>query len=103
MRIDHVGVAVKDIREGIRFYSEALGLSVLHEEEVAAQKVRVAFLGEPGAEASIELLEPLGAEGAVAKFLAERGPGMHHVAFHSPDIAGDMARLRAGGRPPLDA
>lgn len=103
MRIDHVGVAVSSIEESARFYKEALGLVVTHVEDVPSQKVKVAFLGAPGdGGAQIELLEPTSADGAVGKFLASRGPGMHHVAFHSPDIAGDMKRLKDGGRPPLE-
>jgi methylmalonyl-CoA epimerase len=100
MRIDHVGVAVASIDKALPFY-EKLGLKVAHREEVPAQKVRVAFL--QAGESSIELLEPTSEEGAVAKFLKTRGPGIHHVAFHVDDIAGKMEALRAAGAPPLEA
>jgi methylmalonyl-CoA/ethylmalonyl-CoA epimerase len=101
MKIDHVGVAVESIEKALPFYKKALGLSPVHREEVAAQKVRVAFL--QAGETSIELLEPTGDEGAIAKFLKTRGPGLHHVAFHVDAIDAHMETLRAAGLPPLDA
>lgn len=101
MRIDHVGVAVASLEEAIPFYEKALGLKVTHREEVPSQKVRVAFL--QAGESSIELLEPTGDEGAIAKFLKTRGPGLHHVAFEVSGIGGHMERLKADGTPALDA
>lgn len=101
MKIDHIGVAVESIEAALPFYKKALGLEPVHREEVASQKVRVAFL--QAGETSIELLEPTGEEGAIAKFLKARGPGLHHVAFHVADIAGRMERLRRDGLPPLEA
>ena len=100
MKIDHVGVAVESIEAALPFYKKALGLEPVHREEVPSQKVRVAFL--QAGEASIELLEPTG-DGAIKKFLETRGPGLHHVAFHTSDIAGHMERLKKDGLPPLDA
>lgn len=103
MRIDHVGIAVRSVRESLIFYRDSLGLAVSREEEVPSQKVRVAFLKHPqGDGAGLELLEPLGPDGAVAKFLAARGEGLHHLAFRSGDVAADMRRLKEAGRPPLD-
>lgn len=101
MTIDHVGVAVTSIEEALPFYKKALGLEPVHREEVPTQKVRVAFL--QAGQTSIELLEPTGDEGAIAKFLKTRGPGLHHVAFSVKDIDGNMQRLREQGLPPLDA
>ncbi len=100
MTLDHVGIAVRSIRESLAFYGDALGLKLVHEEEVPSQGVRVAFLGE--GPATVELLEPIGEEGAVAKFVKQRGPGLHHAAFRDDDIEGRMAGLKAGGRPPLE-
>jgi methylmalonyl-CoA/ethylmalonyl-CoA epimerase len=99
MRLHHVGVAVKNLDEGIRHY-ESLGMKLAHREEVAGQKVRVAFLGE---EPYVELLEPTRADSPVAKFLDKRGPGQHHVAYAVPSIADALARERAAGRTPIDA
>lgn len=101
MKIDHVGVAVRSIEESLPFYKKAFGLEPIHREEVAAQKVRVAFL--QAGETSIELLEPTGTEGAIAKFLETKGPGLHHVAFSVAKIDAEMERLRGAGLPPLEA
>jgi len=100
MKIDHVGIAVRDIEEVLPFYRKALGLEVFHREEVASQKVRAAFLGAGGV--FLELLEPAGEEGPLAKFLRERGPGLHHLAFAVGDIRGEMERLARQERPPLE-
>ena len=101
MKIDHIGVAVESIEGALPFYRKALGLEVSHREELASQRVRVAFL--QAGETSVELLEPAGEEGAVAKFLKTRGPGLHHVAFRVEDIKGEMERLRQAEVPPLEA
>ena len=100
MKIDHVGVAVASIEAALPFYKKALGLEPVHREEVPAQKVHVAFL--QAGETSIELLEPTG-DGAIAKFLKTRGPGLHHVAFHVSDLPGHFERLKKEGLPPLEA
>lgn len=105
MRIDHLGIAVENLESAIRLYEETVGLVVTHREEVPAQKVRVAFLAHPGGPegaAEIELLEPVGEEGAIAAFLRKRGPGLHHLAFHADGVAREMARLKSAGRPPLE-
>ena len=100
MTVDHVGIAVRSIEEALPFYRKALGLEVVHREEVASQKVKVAFLR--AGETAIELLEPAAEEGAVAKFLKERGPGLHHVAFRVKDIRAEMERLKGDGTPALE-
>jgi len=92
--LDHVGVAVSSIAEARRFY-EALGLVIDHVEEVAQEGVRVAMIVVGGTR--IELLEPTHDDSPVAKFLAKRGPGIHHLCFASSDVRGDDAKLRAAG------
>jgi len=99
--VDHVGIAVESIEKALPFYKKALGLDPVHREEVPSQKVRVAFL--QAGQTSLELLEPTGDEGAIAKFLKTKGPGLHHVAFSVWGIAGQMKRLADDGLPPLDA
>ena len=101
MIIDHVGIAVANIEESLSFYGKAFGLEVVHREEVLSQKVKVAFL--KGGETSIELLEPAAEGGAVAKFIKERGPGLHHVAFAVKNIKSEIARLTTAGIAPLEA
>lgn len=93
-KIDHLGIAVRSIAEGRALY-EALGLAVAAIEEVPDEGVRVALI--PCGESLIELLEPLSADSPIARFLEKRGPGLHHVCLGSDDVAGDDARLRAGG------
>lgn len=100
MKVDHVGVAVASIERALPFYEKALGLTPVHREEVPTQKVRVAFL--QAGETSIELLEPTGEEGAIAKFLKTRGPGLHHVAFDCRDVDAEIPRLKAAGLPALE-
>lgn len=102
MKLSHVAIAVKDLDAAVERY-KLLGLEETHREEVPAQKVRVAFLSHPGgSETSIELLEPTDESGAVGKFLANRGPGIHHLAFASEDIAAEMRRLKDGGMDPIE-
>jgi methylmalonyl-CoA/ethylmalonyl-CoA epimerase len=92
--LDHVGIAVASIEEARGFY-EALGLEIDHVEEVPQEGVRVAMIVVGGTR--IELLEPTRDDSPVAKFLARRGPGIHHLCFASSDVRGDDARLRAAG------
>lgn len=101
--MDHVGIVVESIDKALAFYRDALGLVVDHREDVPSQQVRVAFLKDPTeGRAQIELLEPVGEEGAAARFLKSRGPGMHHVAFHARDMGAAMKKLKDSGRPPLE-
>jgi methylmalonyl-CoA/ethylmalonyl-CoA epimerase len=86
MKVEHIGIATPRIDEALKFWRDALGLEVKHTEVVEEQGVRVAML--PVGEPRIELLEPTGADSPVAKFLARRGPGIHHVAVRVPDIRG---------------
>jgi len=93
-KVDHLGIAVVSIAEARRFW-EALGLAVAHVEDVPQEGVRVAMI--PLGELRIELIEPTGPDSPVAKFLAKRGPGLHHLCLASDDLAADDAALRAGG------
>src|SRR5664279_698457 len=93
-QIDHLGIAVKSLAEAKQFY-ENLGLTVMPEEVVEAEKVRVAMV--PVGESRIELLEPTVPESTIAKFLEKRGQGLHHVALHVTNLAGTVDRLKAAG------
>ena len=92
--IDHLGIAVKSLEQARKFY-EQLGLSVVSEEVVAHEKVKVAMI--PVGESRIELLEPTGSDSVVARFLEKRGEGLHHVAIHVPDLAHAVETLKAAG------
>ncbi len=92
--IDHLGIAVKSLADAKQFY-EKLGLKPMPEETVAAEQVRLSMV--PVGESRIELLEPTSPESPIAKFLAKRGEGLHHVALHVDDLSATVARLKASG------
>ncbi len=92
--IDHLGIAVKSLAQARKFY-EQLGLAVGSEEVVAHEKVKVAMI--PVGESRIELLEPTSDDSTIAKFLAKRGEGLHHVALHVPDLKRAVDTLKASG------
>ena len=93
-KIDHLGVAVASIDDALAVY-RALGIVEEKREEVPTQKVVAAFL--PVGESRIELLEPTSLDSPVAKFLAKRGEGIHHVCFAVPDLDAALADLSAKG------
>lgn len=95
MKIDHLGIAVDDLEESLKFYQETLGLSLKAIEEVPHQKVRVAML--PISESKIELLEPTDPESPIAKFIAKRGSGIHHIALEVDDLEAEFERLKTSG------
>jgi methylmalonyl-CoA epimerase len=92
--IDHLGIAVKSLADAKQFY-EKLGLKPMPEETVAAEQVRLSMV--PVGESRIELLEPTSPESPIAKFLAKRGEGLHHVALHVDDLSATVERLKANG------
>ena len=93
--LDHIGIAVADLSEALAFYRDALGLDVEPPEEVPSQRVRAHFV--PVGEAAIELLEPTSPDSPIAKFIAKRGPGVHHVTLRVDDIRETLGRLKARG------
>jgi methylmalonyl-CoA epimerase len=93
--LDHVGIAVGDVAASLAFFRDTLGLEVHATEEVASQRVRAHFL-RAGA-AALELLEGTTPESTIAKFVAKRGPGMHHVALRVDDIRAALAHLKGRG------
>ncbi len=94
-QIDHLGIAVRSLEESVPFFERALGLKCDHREEVAAQKVRTAFFHV--GEVHLELLEPTSPESPIAKFLEKNGEGLHHLAFASDDVGGQLAIASAAG------
>ncbi|WP_309382806.1 methylmalonyl-CoA epimerase [Cerasicoccus frondis] len=87
-KIDHLGIAVKDLDEVVKYYEDSLGLKCEGREEVASQKVRTAFFHV--GEVHIELLEPTAEDSPIAKFLEKSGEGIHHIAFGTDDIEGQL-------------
>jgi methylmalonyl-CoA epimerase len=94
-RIDHVGVAVADLDEALDLYTGAYGLSLSHRETVVDQGVEAALLDV--GDSHVELLAPLSGDTPVGRFIAGRGPGMHHVAYQTGDIEATLRMLRTAG------
>ncbi len=92
-RVAHVGVAVESIAAALPFYRDVLG--VAPEAPETADGATIVSL--PLGDVRVELLEPLDADGPVARFLARRGPGIHHICYRVPDLDGALARCRAAG------
>jgi methylmalonyl-CoA/ethylmalonyl-CoA epimerase len=93
--LDHIGIAVADLEEALRFYRDALGLEIERPEEVPAQRVRAHFIST--GESALELLEATDAESPIAKYVARRGPGLHHITLRVDDIAAALERLKSRG------
>jgi methylmalonyl-CoA/ethylmalonyl-CoA epimerase len=98
--IDHVGVAVQDIDAALSLYRDALGMPQVHRETVSEQGVDAVLLDV--GDSHVELLQPLGPDTAVGKFLARRGPGLHHVAYRVEDIEEALRQLSAAGMRLID-
>ena len=98
--IHHVGIAVADLDSAVEAYQRLFGAELEHRETVPDQGFEAASL-RVGA-GRIELLASLGPETPVGKFLAKRGPGMHHVAFEVDDVGAELERLAAGGAELID-
>lgn len=94
-KISHVAIAVADVDASLVFWRDALGLQVDHIEDVPSQKSTVVFI--PVGESEVELVRPTSEDTGVAKFLAERGGGMHHLCFELDDIAGMLTELKQKG------
>jgi methylmalonyl-CoA/ethylmalonyl-CoA epimerase len=93
--LDHIGIAVQDLDKALAFYRDALGLEVEEPEEVASQRVRAHFI--PAGETALELLEATAGDSPIAKYVAARGPGLHHITLGVDDLAAALERLKARG------
>ncbi len=93
--IDHIGIAVADLEAALRFYRDALGLDVQPPEDVPSQRVRAHFV--PLGDSALELLEATSEDSPIARSIAKRGPGIHHVTLRVDDIAAVLGELRARG------
>jgi methylmalonyl-CoA/ethylmalonyl-CoA epimerase len=100
-RIDHVGVAVEDIEAAIGLYEKSFEMELAHRETVESQGVEAVLLDV--GDGHVELLRPLGPETAVGKFLARKGPGLHHVAYAVGDIDATLKQLAAAGLELIDS
>ncbi|MBN2256927.1 MAG: methylmalonyl-CoA epimerase [Anaerolineaceae bacterium] len=94
-KINHVAVVVADIDASLGFWRDALGLPLHHVEDVPSQKAQVAFL--PAGEGEVELVKPTSDDCGTAKFLRDKGPGMHHLCLEVDDIEGMLVQLKTRG------
>lgn len=94
-RINHIALVVDDPEVALRFWRDGLGLALERTEAVPEQAAEVSFL--PLGESHVELVRPTTADSGLAKYLAKRGPGMHHVCVEVDDVAAMLERLKAGG------
>ena len=94
-KIHHIAIVVPDIQEALTFWQDALGLDLSHVEDVPAQETKVAFLPTGGSE--VELVEPTSDTSGMARYMAKRGPGIHHICFEVEGIEGILAQLKAKG------
>jgi methylmalonyl-CoA/ethylmalonyl-CoA epimerase len=99
--IDHIGVAVEDLDAAIGLYEDSFEMELAHRETVESQGVEAVLLDVGGGH--VELLRPLGPETAVGRFLARKGPGLHHVAYGVDDIDATLRRLAAAGVELIDS
>jgi len=91
-KIDHIGIAVKDIATAQKFYAEILGMTIQGEETVEEQKVKVCFI--PCGDSEIELLQSTAPDGPIAKFIEAKGEGMQHIAIRVDNIEAAIAELK---------
>src|SRR4030042_3105163 len=94
-KLNHVAVVVADIDAALAFWRDGLGLTVAGVKDMPEQKSKIAFLPLDGSE--IELVQPTDTESGIGKYLAKRGPGMHHICLEARDLDAAVARLKAKG------
>ena len=94
-RIDHIGVAVADLESAIELHTRAYGMPLVHRETIAEQGVEAVLLDV--GESHVELLKPLSEESPVGRFLAKKGPGLHHVAYQVEDVDAALQQARDNG------
>lgn len=95
LRVEHIGIAVKELSVSIPLFEKLLNTACYKQEEVDSEQVQTAFFRQ--GETKIELLEATGPDSAIAKFLEKKGEGMHHIAFEVEDIYAEMKRLQQEG------
>ncbi|SDM91274.1 methylmalonyl-CoA epimerase [Psychrobacillus sp. OK028] len=94
-KVDHIGIAVKSIEEALPYYTESLGLKLLHIEDVPSEKVRVAFIDSGNV--TLELLQPIDETSTIHSFIEKKGEGIHHIAFGVSDIQERLDELKTKG------
>jgi len=100
-KIAHIGIAVTDLEKQVKFYRETLGFSFEGYEDLPKRGLKIGLFDIGGVK--IELLQPTGTDSAIAKFLEEKGEGVHHLAFEVRDIKEELGRLKAAGIELIDS
>lgn len=95
IKVEHIGIAVKDLKASISLYEQLLGSPCYKTETVASEQVDTAFFLQD--HTKIELVASTDPQGVIAKFIEKKGEGLHHIAFEVPDIIGEMSRLKNAG------
>ena len=95
LKVDHIGIAVKDLEQAKKFYTEVLGMTAMGEETVEQQKVKVCFI--PCGDSELELLESTSPDGPIAKFIEKNNQGVQHIALKVDNIEAAIADLKAKG------
>ncbi len=98
--VDHIGIAVTDLEAAIALYGSAANTTITQRESLAEQGVELVFLNTGGSK--LELLAPLGSTSTLAKFIAKRGPGLHHICYRVTDVKAELSRLAAAGLQLID-
>ena len=99
-KVDHIGIAVKNLDEALKFYKDILGLDCVGTEVVEEQKVKVAFL--PVGDTEVELLESTAVDGPIAKFIEKKGDGIQHIAFRVDSIEAAIEEMKENGVKMID-
>lgn len=100
VRLDHIGIAVQNISDALKFFESALGMKLEHVATEEGGKTEVAFL--PVGESQVELVQTHDPESGLGKFLAKRGEGIHHICFEVDDIQAALTRLKENGAQLID-
>ena len=99
-RLDHIAIAVRNLEEAITYFRDALGLTTTHTEEVPGQGARVGFI--PLGDTNLELVQPTSSDGGLARFVEQRGEGLHHICLEVQDIRESLRRFQEKRVPLID-
>lgn len=103
MKLDHIGIAVADLDESMKFYGQVLGLDLSAPEELPERQLRICMVDVGLGGTNLELLWPTDPASAVAKFIEKKGPGIHHLCYRVEDIAAEIEKLAASGVKMIDS
>ncbi|HUU00098.1 MAG TPA: methylmalonyl-CoA epimerase [Myxococcota bacterium] len=103
MKLDHIGIAVANLEESMKFYGQVLGLDISAPEDLPDRQLRICMVDLGVGDANVELLWPTHPDSAVAKFIEKKGPGIHHLCYRVDDLAAEIKKLAAAGVKMIDS